>query len=94
MPMFQTSLWNSLYADDLFNRTLPHFTLEIDDKVRVKIDKGVFGKGFTPRFSQEIFTVVKRIPRRPPVYELIGESGDQIIGKWLEVSHKSPRQDA
>ena len=76
----------------MFNRPKPSFGLDIGDKVRLKLVKGVFEKGCTPRFSQEVLSVVRRFGRRPPVYELVGEEGDEIIGKWLEVCHKSHGQ--
>lgn len=54
------------------------------DTVRVKVYKGVFGKGYSPRFSREVFTITKTFARHPPVYEIVGADGDSITGKWLE----------
>jgi hypothetical protein len=75
-------VWKRLYKGKL----TPKFRFEVGDRVRVLLSKGVFGKGYTPRFSKELFKVVERIGRTPPVYTLEGEKGDEIIGKWLEVN--------
>ena len=46
------------------------FRHKIWDAVRIQKRKGIFEKGYTPNWSQQIFKIEKRIPRIPPIYKI------------------------
>ncbi len=49
------------------------------DRVRIQIERDIYAKGYTPRWSQIVFEVVKVLPhRRVPAYKLA--DGDEAIG--------------
>jgi len=59
----------------------PEFTYSIGDRVRIAKEKSIFKKGYLPNFTEEIFVIVKRIPRKPiPVYEIQDLHGEKIKG--------------
>ena len=54
------------------------------DKVRISKLRIVFEKGYSPSWSEEIFTIVARIPTDPVTYELSDLSGETLKGKFYE----------
>lgn len=54
------------------------------DRVRIGKYKHVFGKGYLPNWSEEIFTVADRHPTFPVTYGLTDLSGEPIKGKFYE----------
>ena len=56
-PVNYQHVHNALYAKVNARRaTSPKF--HVDDKVRITRKKGTFEKGFTPKWSEEVFTIV------------------------------------
>ena len=43
-----------------------------------------FRKGYKSQFTSEIFEIVKIATLKPPTYNLHGEQGDEILGKFYE----------
>jgi hypothetical protein len=52
------------------------------DKVHISSVRGVFNKGYKPRFSQEIFVIAARLPTHPPRYRLKDLNGEAILGSY------------
>ena len=48
------------------------------DQVRISKSRRTFKKGYLPSWTQDIFTVIKIIPRVPPVYRLRDYADDEI----------------
>ena len=46
--------------------------------------KRTFEKSYLPGWTEEIFTVVERIARRPPVYRLKDYNGEVLAGTFYE----------
>jgi len=61
------------------------FKFKIGDKVRITKEKQIFGKGYLPTFTEEVFTIYERIPRHPPVYKLHDMYGVKIDGIFYDV---------
>jgi len=57
-------VYRKLYQE--FERRPIHAKFKIGDKVRILKKKGLFEKGFTPNWAEEVFTVSK-IQRTNPV---------------------------
>jgi hypothetical protein len=58
--------------------------LTIGDKVRISKFKNMFAKGYTPNWTQEVFTVDQVIPRYPPVYRIKDLNEELIEGVFYE----------
>jgi hypothetical protein len=41
------------------------------DTVRISNRKGIFKKGYTPKWTQQVFKTAKRLPRIPPIHKII-----------------------
>ena len=58
---------------------------KIGDFVRISVSKSIFEKGYAPNFTEEIFTIVKVISRKPyPVYQIESQSQDPVLGIFYE----------
>ncbi|CAB4014504.1 Hypothetical predicted protein [Paramuricea clavata] len=67
-------VWQTLYGKE-FN---------IGDQVRISKAKRTFRKGYLPNWTEEVFTVTKRVPRRPPVYNIADYDGEELEGTFYE----------
>ena len=76
-------IWHVLYDKDLIDGDVK-FRFHIGDQVRITKSRRAFQKGYEPNFSEEIFTISKRIARSPPVYKLRDYKGDEIDGTFYE----------
>ncbi len=56
------------------------FKFNIGDPVRITKEKGKFEKGYLPNFTQEIFTISKRLHKNPPAYRIKDQQGEEIEG--------------
>ena len=72
--------WN-LYGD-LPPMQAPKF--RIGEKVRITKKKGVFEKGYTPRWTEEVFEISQVLPTQPPTYRLKASDGEEIEGSFYE----------
>ena len=52
--------------------------------MRISKSKGLFEKGYLPNWSEEIFTISKRLPRNPPVYKVKEYDGDELEGTFYK----------
>ncbi len=41
-------------------------------------------KGYLPNWTEEVFTITKQIPRKPPVYKIADYHGDELEGTFYE----------
>ena len=57
----------------------------IGDKVRIsKYKRQIFDKGYTPNWTEEIFTIDKVLPTKPVTYEIVDLMGETIEGSFFE----------
>ena len=54
------------------------------ENVRISKKDIPFRKGYKSQFTNEIFKIVKVATFKPPTYNLCGEQGDEILGKFYE----------
>ena len=71
---------------NLYKDVKPSFTyrFKVGDKVKVSKAKGRFEKGYLPNWSEEIFSVKRRLPHYPPVYILEDYGKEEVDGLWYE----------
>lgn len=77
----EKDVWMTLYGNQ---PTKKGYTFNVGDEVRISKLKKIFDKGYLPNWSEEIFTISKRIPRNPPVYRLKEFDGDELEGSFYE----------
>ena len=69
----------------LFSAKLPlKYKFEVDDKVRLLNTRSIFTKSYEKKWTIEIFSITKQIPRSPPVYKLKDLNGEEIGGVFYE----------
>ena len=78
----ETKVWDTLYGNDVEKRV--RFKFQVGDRVRISKVKRMFEKSYLPNFTEEIFTVYKRMARQVPVYKLKDDAGEIIDGTFYE----------
>ena len=79
-------VWRFLYGKDLLQRVKKlQFKFKVGDRVRISKNKGIFAKGYTPNWTEEIFTVARRNKTMiPPNYRLKEYDGTWLKGNFYE----------
>ena len=70
------------YKNPIIEYKKPRF--KIGDKVRISKYDIPFRKDYKSQFTSEVFEIVKIATLKPPTYNLHGEQGDEILGKFYE----------
>ena len=79
----QGTVYFNLYGDMETSKQKPKF--QVGDKVRIsKYKRNVFDKGYTPNWSEEIFTVDEIKHTNPITYKLKDLRGEDIQGSFYE----------
>ena len=74
-------MYNALYGN-VRKSTSPKF--RVGDKVRITRKKGKFEKGFTPNWTEEMFTISSVKATKPPTYTIKGQLGEPVRGSFYE----------
>ena len=79
----ELTVWRTLYPDHLEIRDIkPEFSVR--DKVRISKKKKTFEKGYTTRWTEEIFTIVEVKHTSPVTYKIADLNGEEIKGSFYE----------
>ena len=79
----ELTVWRNLYPDRFkTNRLTPKFS--VGDEVRITKKKKVFEKGYTTRWTEEIFTITEVQNTNPVTYKLTDLQGEEIKGTFYE----------
>ena len=78
----EAQVWDTLYGDDVQKPV--RFKFQVGDRVRISKVKRMFEKSYLPNFTEEIFTVYKRMARQVPVYKLKDDAGEILDGTFYE----------
>ena len=77
------TVWRNLYPDRYkTSRLNPKFS--VGDEVRITKKKKVFEKGYTTRWTEEIFTIKEIRETNPITYKLEDLKGEEIEGTFYE----------
>jgi len=88
----ETKIWRNLYGNyDPPDRKAPKFS--IGDKVRITIKKGTFEKGYTPRWTEEVFTVSEVRYTDPTTYRIVDYNNEEIKGSYYEPELQKTTQE-
>ncbi|PIK42582.1 hypothetical protein BSL78_20570 [Apostichopus japonicus] len=81
----QETVWHNLYGTGTeMLSEMPTFRFGVGDPVRISMATRPFRKSYLPQWTDEVFTIAKRIARTPPVYELKDYNQDNIEGHFYE----------
>ena len=60
------------------------FKFNIGDQVRISKARRKFKKRYLPSWTEEVFTITKRVLRRPPVYKIADFDDEELKGIFYE----------
>jgi hypothetical protein len=66
------------------NSKKPTFKFKKGEQVRISINKSIFEKGYTAKWTEEIFRIKHLIPREPIVYKIEDLNGEELKGFFYE----------
>ena len=78
----ESMVWQRLYGNE--PRKPIKYKFNVGDQVRISKARWTFKKGYLPNWTEEIFTITKRVPRRPPVYKIADYHGEELEGTFYE----------
>ena len=78
----EAKVWETLYGDDVHKPV--RYKFAVGDRVRISKAKRLFEKSYLPNFTEELFTVYKRMARQVPVYKLKDDAGEILDGTFYE----------
>ena len=79
----ELTVWRNLYPDRLkIHNLIPRFS--VGDRVRITKKKKTFEKGYTTRWTEEIFTITKIQNTKPITYKIADLNGKEIVGSFYE----------
>ena len=88
----ELKVWRNLYPEHLEIRDInPKFS--VGYKVRISKKKKTFEKGYTTRWSEEIFTIVEVKLTSPLTYKIADLNGEEIQGTFYEPELQETSQE-
>ena len=87
----ELAVWRNLYPDrHKISRLTPKFS--VGDEVRISKKKTTFKKGYTSRWTEEIFTIKEIRDTNPITYILEDLQGEEIKGTFYEPELQKSKQ--
>ena len=87
----ELNVWRNLYPDRLKIHDLtPKFS--VGDEVRISKKKKTFEKGYTTRWTEEIFTITEIQNTNPITYKIADHQGEEIDGTFYEPELQKTKQ--
>ena len=88
----ELNVWRNLYHKHLeIHDIKPKFS--VGDKVRISKKKKTFKKGYTTRWTEEIFTIVEVKRTSPITYKIADLNGEEIKGTFYEPEQQKTSQE-
>ena len=84
-------VYEALFGGDTNVKKTPK--LKIGDRVRIIKKKNIFEKGFTPNWTEELFTVDTVKSTQPITYTLVDTKGEKIHGTFYEQELQKTKQE-
>ena len=81
----------NLYGDEISEPIKPMFS--VGDKVRITKKKNIFEKGYTPKWTEELFTITQVQYTDPPTYKISDYNGEEIQGSFYEQELQKTTQE-
>ena len=83
---------NALYAK-VNARKATRPKLHVRDKMHIVRKKGTFEKGFTPNWTEEVFSITALKATKPPTYTIEDTLGELVQGTFYEQELQSSVQE-
>ena len=80
----ENRVYANLYPADTISRSTVKAKFAIGDRVRISVKKETFEKGYTPRWSEEIFKVVGIKNSIPITYKIWDIDDEEVYGTFYE----------
>ena len=87
----EVRVYRNLYPD-LARRPM-RAKFKTGDKVRIFKKEGLFEKGFSPNWTEEVFTVSKIRRTNPVTYKITDYNGEEIQGTFYEQELQKTSQE-
>jgi len=87
----EVRVYRNLYPD--LKRRPMRAKFKTGDKVRILKKKGLFKKGFTPNWTEEVFTVLKIQRTNPVTYKITDYNGEETQGTFYEQELQKTSQE-
>ena len=88
----ENTVWRNLYPDvGTKQETLSKYS--VGDKVRITKKKTTFERGYTPRWTEEVFTISQVQNTAPVTYKIIDYNGEEIQGTFYEQELQNTKQE-
>ncbi|XP_065643017.1 uncharacterized protein LOC136074610 [Hydra vulgaris] len=84
-------IWLNLNGNARSEKVHPKFL--INDRVRITKKKSTFEKGYTPRWTEEVFAISKIQYTDPPTYKITDYNGEEIHGTFYEPELQKTNQE-
>ena len=88
--MNENKVWLNLYSIPKVGKE-PKYS--VGDKVRITKKKTTFEKGYTPRWTEEVFTIDEVLRTDPPTYKIRDYNDERIQGSFYEHELQKTSQD-
>ena len=79
----ESQVWHNLYGNDN-SKTKYRFKFNLGDQVRLAKKNVPFRKGYEPQWTEEVFTVSKRLAKYPPIYYVKDYAGEEVRGSYYD----------
>ena len=86
----ENRVWHNLYSIPVPSQK-PKYS--VGDRVRIMKKKKTFEKGYTPRWTEEVFEIDEIQYTDPPTYQLKDLNGEKITGSFYEPELQKTRQE-
>jgi len=93
MKKNKTIVWTNLNSINNLNSEPIKPKFSVSDKVRITKKKTTFEKGYTPRWTEEVFTVTQVQYTDPPTYKISDYNGEEIQGTFYEQELQKTTQE-
>ena len=91
MTKNEDTVYHNLYGDRPVSFVKAKY--KIGDKVRISKKKGTFEKGYTPRWTEELFEIYMVQNTSPVTYKIKDLNGDEIDGSFYEEELQKASQE-
>ena len=89
----ENRVWMKLYPDFTQPAEPVKPKYSVGDRVRITVKKKTFEKGYTPRWTEEVFTISQVQYTEPPTYKIKDYSGNEIQGTFYEQELQKTKQE-
>ena len=82
----------NLYSDEI-DKQVKKPKFRIGDKVRIsKYKQKLFDKGFTPKWTKEIFVINEILHTKPVTYRVVDLQGETVTEAFMNQNYKKPHK--